>query len=119
MRKLIIKAEAPPKKKGKGPAGGDAPPPPKITHGQIYVADRFVGWQEAVLHALQVRRAGEGGLRGPGTLQALGSGATCRNVWPLCSCLGPLGTGPKLKRPSCTLHLGRLLTALPHTCACV
>jgi hypothetical protein len=53
MRKLIIKAEAPPKSK-KGPAG---PPPPKITHCQIFVADRFVGWQEAVLQALQVRMA--------------------------------------------------------------
>lgn len=56
MRKLIIKAEAPPKKKQKGPAGAEAPPPPpKITHAQVFVSDRFVGWQEAVLHALQVR----------------------------------------------------------------
>lgn len=52
MRKQIAKAEAPPKKKGKGPA--DAPPPPKITHAQIFVGERFLGWQEAVLQALQV-----------------------------------------------------------------
>jgi hypothetical protein len=51
MRKLIAKAEAPPKKKK-----ADEPPPPKITHGQVWVSERFVGWQEAVLHALQVRR---------------------------------------------------------------
>jgi leucyl-tRNA synthetase len=50
MRKLIAKAEAPPKKKK-----ADEPPPPKITHGQVWVSERFVGWQEAVLHALQVR----------------------------------------------------------------
>ncbi len=29
------------------------PPPPKITHGDIFVSDRFVGWQEKVLGALQ------------------------------------------------------------------
>eukprot|EP00882_Tetradesmus_deserticola_P006429 GHRQ01006765.1.p1 GENE.GHRQ01006765.1~~GHRQ01006765.1.p1 ORF type:complete len:1052 (+),score=503.60 GHRQ01006765.1:66-3221(+) len=48
MRKLIAKAEAPPKKKK-----ADEPPPPKITHGRVWVSERFVGWQEAVLHALQ------------------------------------------------------------------
>lgn len=56
LRKLIIKAEAPPKKKQKGPAGAEAPPPPKITHCQLFVAERYVGWQEAVLQALQVIR---------------------------------------------------------------
>uniref|UniRef100_A0A383W6K7 leucine--tRNA ligase n=1 Tax=Tetradesmus obliquus TaxID=3088 RepID=A0A383W6K7_TETOB len=50
MRKLIAKAEAPPKKKK-----ADEPPPPKITHGQVWVSERFVGWQEAVLHALQAK----------------------------------------------------------------
>lgn len=49
MRKLIAKAEAPPKKKK-----ADTPPPPKITHGQVWVSQQFVGWQEAVLRALQV-----------------------------------------------------------------
>lgn len=61
MRKLIIKCEAPPKKKAKGPAEA-APPPPKITAGQIFVAERFVGWQEAVLRALQVNGGGGKGL---------------------------------------------------------
>lgn len=49
VRKLIAKAEAPPKKKK-----ADTPPPPKITHGQVWVSQQFVGWQEAVLRALQV-----------------------------------------------------------------
>eukprot|EP00878_Enallax_costatus_P006705 GHUV01007030.1.p1 GENE.GHUV01007030.1~~GHUV01007030.1.p1 ORF type:complete len:1031 (+),score=336.93 GHUV01007030.1:253-3345(+) len=48
VRKLISKAEAPPKKKK-----ADTPPPPKITHGQVWVSQQFVGWQEAVLRALQ------------------------------------------------------------------
>jgi leucyl-tRNA synthetase len=48
MRKAIAKAEAPPKKKGPGPAQ----PPPKVTHGWVFVAEQFVGWQEAVLRAL-------------------------------------------------------------------
>ncbi|KAF8060524.1 leucine--tRNA ligase [Scenedesmus sp. PABB004] len=48
MRKAIAKAEAPPKKKK-----ADAPLPPKVTHGAVWVAERFVGWQEAVLRALQ------------------------------------------------------------------
>jgi hypothetical protein len=56
MRKMIMKAEAPTKKKQKGPPGPEAPPPPKITHAQIYVSDKFVGWQEALLRALQVCR---------------------------------------------------------------
>jgi len=60
LRKLIIKAEAPPKKKQKGPAGAEAPPPPpKITHCQLFVAEQYVGWQEGVLQALQVGMRGE------------------------------------------------------------
>lgn len=50
VRKLIAKAEAPPKKKK-----ADTPPPPKITHGQVWISQQFVGWQEVVLRALQVR----------------------------------------------------------------
>ena len=63
MRKLIAKAEAPPKKKK-----ADTPPPPKITHGQVWVSQQFVGWQEAVLRALQV------GSRGINLLFFLASG---------------------------------------------
>ena len=29
------------------------PPPSKVVHGDIFVAERFVGWQEGVLLALQ------------------------------------------------------------------
>lgn len=46
FRKAIAKAEAPPKAKKGQPA---APPPPKVTAATVYIADRFVGWQETVL----------------------------------------------------------------------
>lgn len=72
MRKLIAKAEAPPRKKK-----ADEPPPPKITHGQVWVSERFVGWQEAVLTALQVRMSVVG---------QLGSGLfdkECGRAWVL------------------------------------
>jgi len=49
FRKAIAKAEAPPKAKKGQPAG---PPPPKVTSATVYIADRFVGWQETVLQAL-------------------------------------------------------------------
>jgi len=49
FRKAIAKAEAPPKTKKGQPA---APPPPKVTRADIYVAERFVGWQETTLRAL-------------------------------------------------------------------
>ncbi|KAG1663339.1 hypothetical protein FOA52_004101 [Chlamydomonas sp. UWO 241] len=48
MRKLIIKAEAPPKSK-KGPTG----PAGKVIHGSVFVADKFIGWQEKTLLVLQ------------------------------------------------------------------
>eukprot|EP00879_Flechtneria_rotunda_P020422 GHRR01021486.1.p1 GENE.GHRR01021486.1~~GHRR01021486.1.p1 ORF type:complete len:246 (+),score=120.66 GHRR01021486.1:1280-2017(+) len=51
MRKLIAKVEAPPKKK-KGAAAVETPTP-KVTHGQVWVSKKFVGWQEAVLLTLQ------------------------------------------------------------------
>lgn len=87
MRKLIIKAEAPPKKKAKGPAGAPEAPPPKITHGQIYVADRFVGWQEAVLRALQVRLVyGWLWKRGESAQSGWYRKATARQVVDACTC---------------------------------
>ncbi|GBF91226.1 hypothetical protein Rsub_03546 [Raphidocelis subcapitata] len=46
-RKLIAKAEAPPKKK----KAGD-PLPPRIVRVDAFVAERFGGWQEVVLRAL-------------------------------------------------------------------
>jgi len=61
MRKVIMKVEAPPKKKK-----ADAPPPPKVTHGWVWVSARFVGWQEAVLVALQVGPTGSKVQGGPG-----------------------------------------------------
>ncbi|KAG2427994.1 hypothetical protein HXX76_011980 [Chlamydomonas incerta] len=51
MRKAIAKAEAPPKKKGPGPAE----PPPRVVGAHVFVSERFVGWQEAVLRALAPR----------------------------------------------------------------
>jgi hypothetical protein len=29
------------------------PPPVKVVHGELFVAERFVGWQEGLLLALQ------------------------------------------------------------------
>mmetsp|Transcript_29049 Transcript_29049/g.72774 ORF Transcript_29049/g.72774 Transcript_29049/m.72774 type:complete len:889 (+) Transcript_29049:1024-3690(+) len=49
FRKAVAKAEAPPKAKKGQPA---PPTPPKVTKATIYVADKFVGWQETVLKAL-------------------------------------------------------------------
>lgn len=48
LRKLIQKAETPAKKKG----GGVPAAPVRITRADVFIAQRFVGWQEAVLHAL-------------------------------------------------------------------
>jgi len=48
LRKLMQKAETPAKKKG-----GPEPTPLKVVHGDIFVAERFVGWQEKALLALQ------------------------------------------------------------------
>lgn len=49
LRKVIQKAETPAKKKGQQPQG----PAPKVIHADIFVAERFIGWQEKVLLALQ------------------------------------------------------------------
>jgi len=49
MRALKSKAEMPPRKKGAGPP----PTPVKVVHGDMFVAERFGGWQEGVLLALQ------------------------------------------------------------------
>jgi hypothetical protein len=35
------------------PRAGEEPPAVKITRGELFVADRFIGWQEAALLALQ------------------------------------------------------------------
>ncbi|GFR47083.1 hypothetical protein Agub_g8770 [Astrephomene gubernaculifera] len=51
LRKAIAKAEAPPKKKGPGPAV----PPPRVASLHVFVSERFVGWQERVLGALAPR----------------------------------------------------------------
>ncbi|KAG2497803.1 hypothetical protein HYH03_004074 [Edaphochlamys debaryana] len=48
LRKAIAKAEAPPKKKGNAPVE----PPPRVSQVLVFVSERFVGWQEAVLRAL-------------------------------------------------------------------
>eukprot|EP00195_Chlamydomonas_chlamydogama_P014672 CAMPEP_0202900896 /NCGR_PEP_ID=MMETSP1392-20130828/12094_1 /ASSEMBLY_ACC=CAM_ASM_000868 /TAXON_ID=225041 /ORGANISM="Chlamydomonas chlamydogama, Strain SAG 11-48b" /LENGTH=1103 /DNA_ID=CAMNT_0049587353 /DNA_START=121 /DNA_END=3432 /DNA_ORIENTATION=- len=49
LRKLIQKAETPAKPR----KGEPAPAALKVTHGDIFVAERFIGWQEKTLLALQ------------------------------------------------------------------
>ena len=49
MRKMIVKMEAPPKNK----KGAVCNVPRKVTHGQVFVGERYIGWQEAVLLVLQ------------------------------------------------------------------
>ncbi|GAX85489.1 hypothetical protein CEUSTIGMA_g12905.t1 [Chlamydomonas eustigma] len=49
LRRLIQKAETPAKKKGNQIQG----PAPKVVHGDIFVAERFIGWQEKALLSLQ------------------------------------------------------------------
>jgi leucyl-tRNA synthetase len=57
LRKSVAKAEAPAKggsKGGKGAApAAPAGPPPKVRSGTLYVAERYVGWQDAVLRAMR------------------------------------------------------------------
>ncbi|BDA46666.1 Leucine-tRNA ligase, cytoplasmic [Coccomyxa sp. Obi] len=51
LRKGIEKAEAPPKKKG----GGQQAPPPKVVRADVYVAERYGGWQEVALNSLKAQ----------------------------------------------------------------
>ncbi|MEW5307124.1 MAG: hypothetical protein WDW36_009540 [Sanguina aurantia] len=51
LRKGISKAELIPKRKG----GAEAPPTLKVVHGSIYIAERYLSWQDCVLAALATR----------------------------------------------------------------
>ncbi|MEW5310396.1 MAG: hypothetical protein WDW38_002197 [Sanguina aurantia] len=51
LRKGISKAELIPKKKG----NAEAPPTLKVVHGSIYIAERYLSWQDCVLAALATR----------------------------------------------------------------
>jgi hypothetical protein len=53
MRKLIAKVEAPPKAKKGAAAQQQQQQQQKVTGVQVFIGERFIGWQEAVLGALQ------------------------------------------------------------------
>lgn len=84
FRKAVAKAEAPPKAKKGQPA---PPTPPKVTKATIYVADKFVGWQETVLKVSMPCVSRQGALP-----PRLGAGLRCLDAYMdlsvlICVCL--------------------------------